>query len=124
MDQRTAQTASSFPILKWSSKPVDKAARVRDNQRRHREKVRNYIAQLESRLTESQTKLLQAEMTIKVLTEKLDMALGALDPIAQRDGGPSNGDKAIVEPCDANHQQSPLSPYRPTSGIASGPMNE
>ena len=50
MDQEATRTMGSPQVLKWSTKHSNKAARVRENQRRHREKVRNYIAHLESRL--------------------------------------------------------------------------
>lgn len=66
MDQGT--NAPSGPrVLKWSSKQTDRTARVRNNQRRHREKVRSYIAHLETELAETQTRLRRALEEIRRL---------------------------------------------------------
>ncbi|KAH8647326.1 hypothetical protein BX600DRAFT_152853 [Xylariales sp. PMI_506] len=59
-------------VMKWSSKPPDyKAARVRDNQRRHRQRVKSHIAILETRLAETQSQLQQALARVDILTREL-----------------------------------------------------
>ena len=70
--------ASSGPtVLKWAAKPsgTNRKTQVRDNQRRHREKVRNYIAQLEAELESSQKQLQNAFATVDRLRAQLDSAL-------------------------------------------------
>jgi hypothetical protein len=60
---------------KWSIKPDDhKAARLRNNQRRHRERVKNHAATLEARLEETQLQLQRALARISELTEELRLA--------------------------------------------------
>lgn len=62
-------------LSKWSAKPADhKAARLRINQRRHRQRVKDHIAELESRLAETQLQLSQALARINELSEKLQQA--------------------------------------------------
>lgn len=52
-------------LTKWSSKPPDhKTKRVRDNQRRHREKVKRQITNLESQLAQTELALTKALCTI------------------------------------------------------------
>lgn len=59
-------------MSKWSAKPADyNAARLRNNQRRHRKKVRDHIAELESRLSETHLQLDQALSRIAELSEEL-----------------------------------------------------
>ncbi|KPM34829.1 hypothetical protein AK830_g11746 [Neonectria ditissima] len=61
--------ADGVLLTKWSSKPADhKIVRVRNNQRRHRERVKSRIADLESRLAETQLELQRALSTIERLT--------------------------------------------------------
>lgn len=114
MDQQATRTVGSSYVLKWSTKEVDKAARVRDNQRRHREKVRNYISQLESRLAETQTKLQQAEVTIKLLTEELDTSMAAVQPITGREEAPNTTPKLDMRHSETTRQISPPSSVLPT----------
>ena len=67
-------------MSKWSAKPADyKAARLRNNQRRHRKKVRDHVAELESRLSETQLQLDQALSRIAELSEELPRT--RLDPM-------------------------------------------
>lgn len=62
-------------VMRWSSKPADhKQSRVRNNQRRHRQRVKSHIADLESRLDETQQALHKAQSTIEHLTAELDRA--------------------------------------------------
>ncbi|KAL7785902.1 hypothetical protein V8C37DRAFT_393391 [Trichoderma ceciliae] len=64
---------SSF-VAKWSSKPADhKKVRVRNNQRRHRERVKNRIAELESKLANTQLQLQEALSTIERLTRHANL---------------------------------------------------
>ncbi|KAK6352994.1 hypothetical protein TWF696_004983 [Orbilia brochopaga] len=61
-------------ITKFSSrpKPADhNAARVRDNQRRHRARVKAYIAELEARLGETKEQLDAAQTKIERLTAEV-----------------------------------------------------
>lgn len=71
-------------IIKWSTKSEDHASRVRNNQRRHRERVRNYITRLESELEESQIKLREAMVEIDRL--KIELG-GRLDSTFTDDSG-------------------------------------
>jgi hypothetical protein len=65
-------------VLKWAAKPAGSSRKiqVRENQRRHREKVRNYIAHLETQLENSQKQLQNAFATIGRLRAELDSAPG------------------------------------------------
>ncbi|KAL7919860.1 hypothetical protein ACQKWADRAFT_300252 [Trichoderma austrokoningii] len=59
-------------LSKWSSKsPRQKAIRIRNNQRRHRNKIKDRIYTLETELTESQRRLVTAENLIMALTAEL-----------------------------------------------------
>ncbi|ELQ33539.1 hypothetical protein MGG_08028 [Pyricularia oryzae 70-15] len=59
-------------MSKWSAKPSDyQAVRLRNNQRRHRKKVKDHIAELESRLSETQMQLDQALSRIAELSDAL-----------------------------------------------------
>jgi hypothetical protein len=60
---------------KWSVKPAsDNAARLRNNQRRHRKRRKDYVEELESRLAETQRQLDQALLRITELSEDLSRA--------------------------------------------------
>ncbi|PTB62132.1 hypothetical protein BBK36DRAFT_1129896 [Trichoderma citrinoviride] len=60
-------------ISKWSSScPKQKATRIRNNQRRHRAKVKAHISDLESELAESRRQLAAAEHRIKALTAEVE----------------------------------------------------
>lgn len=59
-------------MSKWSAKPADyNAARLRNNQRRHRQKVKDHVAELESRLSETQLQLDHALSRIAELSAEL-----------------------------------------------------
>ncbi|PKK44962.1 hypothetical protein CI102_12219 [Trichoderma harzianum] len=63
-------------ISKWSSKsPKQKATRIRNNQRRHRAKVKSHISTLEAELAESQRQLIAAEHRITALTAEVERLL-------------------------------------------------
>ncbi|RDL40078.1 uncharacterized protein BP5553_00057 [Venustampulla echinocandica] len=58
---------------KWSTKPPDHAiTRVRNNQRRHRARVKTHISDLEQKLGDTQRLLSHAEARIAQLTAELD----------------------------------------------------
>ncbi|EGR53044.1 uncharacterized protein TRIREDRAFT_54444 [Trichoderma reesei QM6a] len=58
---------------KWSSScPKQKANRIRNNQRRHRAKVKAHISSLESELAESRRQLAFAENRIKALAAEVE----------------------------------------------------
>lgn len=60
-------------LSKWSSKsPKQKAVQIRNNQRRHRAKVKARISTLESELAESQRRLVAAEHRITALTAEVN----------------------------------------------------
>ncbi|KAF9786555.1 hypothetical protein IL306_011404, partial [Fusarium sp. DS 682] len=62
-------------LSKWSAKSADhKAARLRNNQRRHRKRVKDHIAEFESRIADTQLQLSQALVHINKLSEKLQQA--------------------------------------------------
>ncbi|KAL6794043.1 hypothetical protein J3E68DRAFT_405770 [Trichoderma sp. SZMC 28012] len=66
----------STMISKWSSKsPKQKATRIRNNQRRHRAKVKAHISTLEAELEESQRQLIAAEHRITALTAEVERLL-------------------------------------------------
>ncbi|KAL6837375.1 hypothetical protein V8C40DRAFT_229810 [Trichoderma camerunense] len=66
----------STMISKWSSKsPKQKATRIRNNQRRHRAKVKTHISTLEAELEESQRQLIAAEHRITALTAEVERLL-------------------------------------------------
>lgn len=58
---------------KWSARPSnDKASRVRNNQRRHRQRVKEHIAHLESRLEDTERQLRDALDRVTELTRDLE----------------------------------------------------
>lgn len=60
-------------VEKWSTKPADyNTARVRNNQRRHRARVKSHIQDLEMRLEDTSAKLESALSTIASLTAELE----------------------------------------------------
>lgn len=66
----------SAMISKWSSKsPNQKATRIRNNQRRHRAKVKAHVSILETGLAESQRRLVAAEHRITELTAEVKRLL-------------------------------------------------
>ncbi|KAI1110079.1 hypothetical protein F5Y14DRAFT_430170 [Nemania sp. NC0429] len=96
------EIAKSGFLPKWSSRPANhKANRIRNNQRRHRERVKDHIAHLESTLSETQIQLHNALQTIENLRTELKGAytlpsahgstLLHLQHDGIRGGHPSNG---------------------------------
>lgn len=60
-------------ISRWSSKPKEqKAARIRENQRRHRAKTKAYIADLERQLAQERTRLDEVLRQNAALTSELE----------------------------------------------------
>ncbi|KAL7942074.1 hypothetical protein V8C42DRAFT_333516 [Trichoderma barbatum] len=63
----------SSMISKWSSKsPKQKTTRIRNNQRRHRAKIKAHISSLEAELTETRRQLIAAEGRIRALTTEVE----------------------------------------------------
>jgi hypothetical protein len=96
------QNAHQPAVIKWSSKQTDNAARIRNNQRRHRAKVRSYISCLESDLRDTQTKLREALVEIQRLNAELDKSQ-AFVPIS------SPKDAHYKEDCSMSASVSPSS---------------
>lgn len=66
-------------LSKWSSKsPKQKAVQIRNNQRRHRAKVKARISTLEIELAESQRRLAAAEHRISALTVEVKHLRGPI----------------------------------------------
>lgn len=64
-------------VLKWSSKPADhNAARVRNNQRRHRARAKEHAQDLERRLEETSARLEAALQTITHLAQEVEILRG------------------------------------------------
>ncbi|CAM1506355.1 Fc.00g059960.m01.CDS01 [Cosmosporella sp. VM-42] len=62
-------------MSKWSSKPADhNVVRLRNNQRRHRKRVKDRISELERLLAQTQSQLNQAQAQIAQLSGDLDQA--------------------------------------------------
>ncbi|CAH0023362.1 unnamed protein product [Clonostachys rhizophaga] len=62
-------------MSKWSARPADhEAVRLRNNQRRHRKKVKDRIAELEFRLAETQLQLNEALARVEGLSQELEQA--------------------------------------------------
>lgn len=73
MGPRKQSPAAGALVTKWSIKPADhNAARVRNNQRRHRERVKSRIENLEAKLAETQAALEEALQTIKDLNAEVE----------------------------------------------------
>jgi hypothetical protein len=68
-------------MSKWSTKQTEsKAVRVRNNQRRHRQRVKDRMAYLESRLDETQSQLNNALDLVEELRAELDRSRGQREP--------------------------------------------
>ncbi|KAL8391871.1 hypothetical protein RB599_004692 [Gaeumannomyces hyphopodioides] len=101
----------SHMTQKWSSRPREQdAARVRENQRRHRARTKAYVADLERRLAEATAQLDEAvarnaelAMEIRRLQQNPTVAVNEGDG---RDGQPLSEDGAPVPPA----------PSRPPTG--------
>ncbi|PSS00886.1 hypothetical protein BD289DRAFT_449995 [Coniella lustricola] len=83
MKFRPAAAESSILMDKWSLKPADhNATRVRNNQRRHRARVKSRIEELETRLEQTSADLKAALSTIGTLTAELEALRGSAGPSA------------------------------------------
>ncbi|CEJ93525.1 hypothetical protein VHEMI09106 [[Torrubiella] hemipterigena] len=70
--EETSARAAAL-VTKWSIKPANhNTTRVRNNQRRHRERIKNRIEYLEAQLAETQAELERARQTIKDLNAKVE----------------------------------------------------
>lgn len=88
-------------MSKFSTKPLDyKATRVRNNQRRHRQKVKDYIAELEGRLSETQSRLDQTLLCMAELSAELELSK------TQRGQVPLE-EALDASACNANHEPPP-----------------
>lgn len=81
MKTRCTQDQASL-MDKWSSKPADhNTLRVRNNQRRHRARVKSRIEDLEACLAQTNAKLEAALLTINKLSADLDTLRNHQDPL-------------------------------------------
>lgn len=105
----TAHMGSDGLVARWSIKPADhKAVRVRNNQRRHRERARTRITDLESRLSEAQSELRQAHLTIEHLTRELEIAHASTSDKCTDITAQSLAQMGSA-PCQETHEESVLS---------------
>ncbi|KAH7026733.1 uncharacterized protein B0I36DRAFT_161498 [Microdochium trichocladiopsis] len=94
MGIRPQKLSEHGAVLRWSSKPpADRASRVRENQRRCRQRAKDRVADLESRLASTQQQLQQALIKIEQLTTELDRARGR-----GADGAPAGVDDRAEAP--------------------------
>lgn len=72
--RNTSGTGSKGLMTRWSVKkaPDHEAVRQRENQRRHRERVKDYISELESKVECQQTQLLRANERIEELLREVE----------------------------------------------------
>lgn len=101
-------------MVTFSSKPSEdnRRGRVRDNQRRHREKIRNYIANLESELAETKKQLQDAMMTIEKMRHHLDP-----DTAAELAGTSNVPDCANSTTVDDATRRAPNAADMPSTGV-------
>lgn len=98
-------------VTKWSIKktaPSDDAARVRNNQRRHRERVRTYITELETKVANLEDHLGAASVTIEDLRRENE---------ALRKGVASQGPR--VQSPAIHNESGLLGALRPTEPLPS-----
>ncbi|CAG9953617.1 unnamed protein product [Clonostachys rosea f. rosea IK726] len=122
-------------MSKWSAKPADhEAVRLRNNQRRHRKKVKDRIAELESRLAETQLQLNEALVRVEGLSLELEQAkterTGAEEPLTRDHTQVLESSKLLSsEPSrlivqqdkDATNQQTSFVPNQPIfTGVSAG----
>ncbi|KAL8394090.1 hypothetical protein RB595_002174 [Gaeumannomyces hyphopodioides] len=128
----------SHMTQKWSSRPREQdAARVRENQRRHRARTKAYVADLERRLAEATAQLDEAvarnaelAMEIRRLQQNPTVAVNEGDgrdgqPLSE-DGAPVRGEEGVaVDEATDGRERSPASqgpitappaPSRPPTG--------
>lgn len=83
-------------LNRWSSKPTThKATRLRDNQRRHRQRVKDRIAELEAKLSEAESQLSQALTRIDELSEELRQMSRSTE-LVQHDGAELSRKRAFT----------------------------
>ncbi|KAG8165880.1 hypothetical protein KVR01_004432 [Diaporthe batatas] len=105
MKKTKSQQPGEPQILKWSSKPAShNAARVRNNQRRHRARAREHVQDLERRLQETGARLEAALQTISHLAREVEVLRGRLP----------------ASPPPAPPPAWPLPPLPPATGVAGG----
>lgn len=107
---------------KWSSKPADhNAIRVRNNQRRHRARVKSRIEDLEKLLEDTSTKLNAALETISSLTAEVEVLRSrprATSPVS-RDKSPRHCPRpSAPEPTPLAHEVRPVEPDMPSNLVA------
>ncbi|KAH8675132.1 hypothetical protein BGZ61DRAFT_458383 [Ilyonectria robusta] len=95
-------------MSKWSAKPADhKATRLRNNQRRHRKRVKDQIVELETRLADTQTQLNCALTRIDELSRELDQSKMHNKSMSLRSLGESKDHSTAVdaaaEPLEFSH---------------------
>lgn len=91
-------------MSKWSSKAADhKVVRLRNNQRHHRKKVKDHIADLENRLAETQLQLTEARSHIAELSQMLEQARTPRNSMPLEGHKPSKG-----IPTTSNRADKPL----------------
>ncbi|KAJ4391524.1 hypothetical protein N0V93_005142 [Gnomoniopsis smithogilvyi] len=94
----------SILMDKWPSKTTEQNAnRVRNNQRRHRARVKSRIKELEARLEESNTKLEAALSTISSLTAEVE-SYRASQASTSSSSGNSRPVKDVCLALDLDHQ--------------------
>lgn len=115
-------TADSGPsIIKWSSKPADhNAIRVRNNQRRHRARVKGHVQDLEKRLEETSARLEAALQTINHLAQEVEILRARVPPPTVWPQSPPTtatlpavSPVASAQPLDATPSQDVLNPELP-----------
>ncbi|EHK18293.1 uncharacterized protein TRIVIDRAFT_58420 [Trichoderma virens Gv29-8] len=105
-------------ISKWSSKsPKQQATRIRNNQRRHRAKVKAHITSLEEELAETRRQLIAAEHSIGALTAEVERlrsearkkpTIASVAPVKYHSDSPMS--HTVLEPpcCSLSHNQRQL----------------
>jgi hypothetical protein len=114
ISQHTRPLAMEYSGMtgKWSSKPKEQAAaRVRENQRRHRARTKAYIAELERRLSEMQARLNNTLMQNSRLISELEkLQGGSPKPCAVNDTAEVTADRNLIRLAVISSQASSPSP--------------
>lgn len=93
---------------KWSSKPkTDRAARVRENQRRHRAKAKTYVAELENQVADLKSRLDEA------LTHNAQLASEVEKLRDLYEGAPRTVGRCRVGELESDKENEDLSPAHP-----------
>lgn len=102
MDSQTSSPYGPGALIKWSSKLApDKNSQSRVNQRRHRERARARLADLESRLAATQSQLEQAQGQIRILTAELQRHQDERKPEDQHGISPADLAGVVQQPSSA-----------------------